>query len=284
MIAMASVNQGEADALIEPELMTGEAVVLDVRPTGFLLRSLGAIIDWATYLGLFAGLSLLLSLASGGILDSALATALGTASLAFALVIVPAVVEVVTHGRSLGKLAIGARVVRDDGGAEQFRQAFVRSLTGVAEIYLTFGGLAALVALLNGRAKRLGDLLAGTYSQHERVPRANLPVYPVPTELASWATMADVARLPDRLSRRIASFLQHGAAMTPASSARLAATLAQEASAYVSPLPDVSPQLLLVAIAAIRRDRDYAALMLERQRLDTLTPQLTGLPHGFPER
>ncbi len=39
--------------------------------------------------------------------------------------------ETLSRGRSLGKLALGLRVVSDDGGPERFRQALMRALAGV---------------------------------------------------------------------------------------------------------------------------------------------------------
>lgn len=265
--------------------MTGEAVALDVRPASFILRAAGAMIDWLAYVLLLAGMILGILFLAGG-LDPALRTALVTMSLVFCLVIVPVTVEVASRGRSLGRWAVGARIVRDDGGATRLRHAFIRALMGVVEIFLTFGGLAALTALLNARSKRLGDLLAGTYSQHERVPRVIEPVYGVPVALRQWATVADVARLPDRLSRRIAAYLHQATQLTPAARAGLALELAQEASAFVSPLPRprVEPELFLAGVAALRRERDAAALRLESERMSRLTPVLTDLPHGFPSR
>jgi uncharacterized RDD family membrane protein YckC len=275
---------GSADDSGESELMTGEAVALDVRYASFVLRAAGAAIDWIAYVVLFLGLLLLIGQFSDVLGDASLTAALVIASLVIAIVIAPMSVEILSRGRSLGKLAIGARIVRDDGGAVQARHAFIRALTGVLELFMTFGGLAALVALLSPRAKRLGDLLAGTYSQHERVPRITQPVYGVPPALATWAVTADVAQLPDRLSRRISTFLHQAAAMTPATRAGTATELTREASAYVSPLPVAYPEAFLTAVAAIRRDRDFDALTLERQRLERLAPVLTGLPHAFPDR
>jgi hypothetical protein len=193
-------------------------------------------------------------------------------------------VEVATHGRSLGKLAVGARIVRDDGGATTVRHAFIRALTGVVEIYMTFGGLAALVGLLNSRSKRLGDLIAGTYSQLERVPAADSVGYAIPPQLVAWAGVADVARLPDRLSRRIAQFLHQAPGMTVTAREGLSTELAGEAAAFVSPLPPVDAETFLVGVAALRRERDFRALTLERERLARLAPVLDALPHGFPER
>jgi uncharacterized RDD family membrane protein YckC len=287
MIAMAAAivpRIETVDDSAERELMTGEAVALDVRPASFILRAAGAIIDWFAYLLLFLALVFAISFAGGGGIDSALSAALTIASLVFSIVVAPIAVELATRGRSLGKLAIGARIVRDDGGAEQLRHAFVRALMGTIEIYMTFGGLAALVALLNPKSKRLGDLLAGTYSQHERVPPVVRPVYGMPAQLATWATTADVAKLPDRLSRRIAHYLAQASELTPVARAGLAAELANEASAYVSPLPAAPPELFLAGVAALRRERDFSALVRERERMKRLDPVLHGLPHEFPER
>ena len=62
-------------------------------------------------------------------------------SVVLCFVVVPAAVETLSRGRSLGKLAAGLRIVRDDGGAIRFRHAVIRALIGFLEIYLTFGGL-----------------------------------------------------------------------------------------------------------------------------------------------
>lgn len=284
MASTRTLTVRENDTLSEYELVTGEAVALDVRPASVVLRGAGAIIDWAAYLLLYLLLVFITTWLLGDRIDPALGQALMVAGLVAAILIVPMLVETVTGGRSLGKLAVGARIVRDDGGAIALRHAFVRALVGVVEIFLTFGGLAATTALLNGRSKRLGDVMAGTYSQHERVPQSSEPLYEVPVQLAGWSRTVDIARLPDRLSRRIAQFLRQAARFTPATRERLADVLAREASAYVSPLPDAPAEILLAGVAAVRREREYAGLLLERERLARLQSVLTDLPHGFPDR
>ncbi|WP_233279152.1 RDD family protein [Microterricola pindariensis] len=274
-----------SDPRHEPgSVFTGEAVALDVRPASVLLRAGGAMIDAIVYLGALAGLAWLVAAAVGDGLDQSLSAALTIIGLVTALVIAPTVVETASGGRSLGKLAIGARVVRDDGGAIALRHAFIRALTGVLEIYMTLGGLAVIVGMLNPDGKRLGDLLAGTHAQMERVPGYSAPTYGVPVPLQAWAQVADVATLPDRLQRRIAQFLTQAPQLSPAARARLAGQLAQEAARYVSPLPQVEPELFLAGVAAIRRQRDAAALELTAARLERLSPVLHGRPHGFPER
>ncbi|MDF1479187.1 RDD family protein [Leifsonia sp. H3M29-4] len=267
------------------ELVTGEAVALDLRPASFVLRAAGAIIDWLVYFGTYLVLAIVfLNLAGQLGLDEAITRAITITGLVLAIVVIPTAVETLTQGKSLGKLAIGARVVRDDGGSIGFRHAFIRALTGVFEIYFTFGGMASIIALLNGRAKRLGDLVAGTYSQHERVARLVPPAFGMPLELVEWSRTADVAKLPDALARRVAQFLAQASAMTPDSRARLARELANEVAVRVSPLPASGAEPFLAAVAVLRREREFAALELEKAGLDRLAPVLGGMPRGFPDR
>ena len=284
---MASPSRVDSVDYDEPvdELITGEAVALDLRPAGFVLRAAGSAIDYLLYMGSYI-IGVLMILVPGIIaagVDEALTTAIGVAAGVVILLIVPVTVEVLSHGRSLGKLAVGVRIVRDDGGAISLRHAATRGLLAVLEIYLPTG-IALIVGLFNARAKRLGDLVAGTYAQHERIPHIVLPVYGVPLQLLEWSKTADVARMPDALARRIAQYLAHAHGLSPDSRVRLGRQLAHEASIYVSPLPEADAELFLAAVASLRRDREFAALQLEKRRLEQLRPVLTGLPHRFPER
>ena len=267
------------------ELITGEAVALDLRPAGFILRAGGAAIDFIVYFGgYFLGLFILFSASISLRLDEAMLQAISIAGLVLFILVIPITVEVLSHGKSLGKLAVGARIVRDDGGAIGLRHAAIRGVTAVLEIYMTLGGGALLIGLFNSRAKRLGDLLAGTYSQHERVVQIVTPVYGVPLPLVEWAKTADVARMPDALARRIAHYLAQARGLSPETRVRLGRQLANEASIYVSPLPVADAELFLAAVASLRRDREFAALQLQQRRLEQLKPVLTGLPHRFPNR
>ena len=123
---MTSAGSGPGDDL---SVVIGEAVALDVRPTSFALRAAGAAIDVVAEsvltLGLLIG-ALLLGQALGA--DAELTRPIVVVVLVLGLVVAPAVVEMATRGRSLGRLAVGARVVRLDGGAISARHAFILSL------------------------------------------------------------------------------------------------------------------------------------------------------------
>lgn len=280
-MADATGTRSRAARFDDEGVVTGEAVALDVRPASALIRAGGAAID--VLLSVLLIIALLLSLA-GLSVDEAAFRAIVITGIVCCIVVLPTAVETSTRGRSLGKLALGLRVVRDDGGAIGFRHAFIRALTGVIEIYLTFGGLAVLVGFLNPSSKRLGDLLAGTHGQVERVPKLPSTAFGVPPELVGWAAIADVARMPDPLARRVASFFANVGHLVPESRARVAAGLAAEVAPFVSPVPDAAPERFLAAVVALRRERDLAALRLVDARMSALAPQLTAKPVGFPER
>jgi hypothetical protein len=259
-------------------LINGEAVALDVRPASFILRERGGN-RFRVHYRIVPGAHLP-TYSWCGHIDEALAQALfiATSSSALSSFLSRAdprsVARQSRHRRELFAMTV-----------EQvpFVTLFIRALTQNTRDLPHFGGLAILVPLGTPN-QRLGDLLAGTYSQHERVPAVTASALALPAQLVAWAPLADVAKLPDRLARRIAQYLAQASKMTPQIRERLSAELAREALPFVSPLPDVHPEVLLVGIAVLRRDREYRGLILDQNRLDRLTPVLTGLPHGFPDR
>ncbi|HEU5222292.1 MAG TPA: RDD family protein [Candidatus Lumbricidophila sp.] len=264
------------------EVVTGEAVVLSLPAAGVIVRGASALIDVLIGALLLFGASWAAGAVGGA--DAAAARAVGVAAAVVIIVGIPLGVETVTRGRSVGKLVLGLRVVRDDGGAIGFRQAFVRALLGAVELYATIGGIAVLVALLHPQSKRLGDILAGTHAQSERVPKLRPTPVLLPPQLTSWAAIADVGRVPVALERSIAAFFTKAPHLDPRAREHTATALAVRVLPYVSPVPPAPPEHLLAAVVAVRRERDARALALEAQRMARLAPVLTGRPRGFPER
>lgn len=260
-------------------IVTGEAVVLELRPASFAARGLGLLIDVIASLLLFLGTVLLIFQLFND-LDSAAVSALLLSLTIFFLVILPVTVETLTRGKSLGKYAMGLRIVRDDGGSIRFRQALIRAVLGYLEIYLSLGAVAFLASLFNERSKRLGDMLAGTYSMRERMPATPVLQINAPPYLQAWAQLADLGRLPDGLARRISQFIYQSAKMTPASRAGLARALADEAVPFAAPAPPPGtlPEDFLAALSAERRDRDYRRLSTAKARAQQLGTRLNKLP------
>ncbi|WP_052274459.1 RDD family protein [Arthrobacter sp. L77] len=263
-------------------VVTGEAVVLELKPAGFAARGLSVVIDILAQIVLAVLLLLLIGNLLDGVFDPAFTTALALVVVVLILLVLPVTVETLTRGKSLGRLVMGLRIVRDDGGAIRFRHAFIRGMLAILEIYLLVGSLAFLVSLFNERSKRLGDLLAGTYAMRERVVARPRAVLVMPPRLEAWAATADIGRLPDALARRMSQFLAQAPRLTPSARATLAVDLAAEASRHVRPVPpaDTHPEEFLHAVVAARRDRDYAAMMRQRTRTESTARRLHTLPFG----
>ena len=85
----------------------------------------------------------------------------------------PIAMETLTRGRTVGALALGLRVVRDDGGAIRFRQALLRGLAFWAVDFAIWTGFCGglVCAAVNPMSKRFGDLMAGTIVIRTRSPR-----------------------------------------------------------------------------------------------------------------
>jgi uncharacterized RDD family membrane protein YckC len=270
------------------DLVTGEAVALDLPHAGLGLRICSGLID------LVIGVAALWFLqwvgyALAGSGDDALVGAAITIATIGALVAIPTTLETLTRGKTVGHLALGLRTVRDDAGPIQFRHAVTRAMVGVVEIYGCFGMPALLCAVFNRRGKRFGDLLAGTYVVRDR-QRVSLPPPPqMPPHLAAWAAGADIAPLPDSLAATIRQFLSRTGSFAPPVREELAHRLLAEASPYMAPAPPPGnhPEWVLMAVLAERRARDAArlerdqALRAKVVPADHLSP---AAPNGQPSR
>ena len=82
-------------------VVTGEAVVLELRPASFGVRSLSSMIDAVVYVGLLVLTLVLLADTLGTGFDAAAAQALAVATVVFFLAVLPIGVEALTRGKSL---------------------------------------------------------------------------------------------------------------------------------------------------------------------------------------
>jgi uncharacterized RDD family membrane protein YckC len=70
--------------------------------------------------------------------------------------------EAFMGGRTPGKLVFNLRVVRDDGAPARFQDCLLRNLLWVVDFMPMLFGLGVLVAMVDRRMRRIGDLVAGT--------------------------------------------------------------------------------------------------------------------------
>jgi uncharacterized RDD family membrane protein YckC len=71
-------------------------------------------------------------------------------------------------GRTVGKRALGLRVVSERGLRLSFGQVVLRNLLRPVDMLPAFGGLGGTSSILQGQHRRLGDLVAGTLVVRER--------------------------------------------------------------------------------------------------------------------
>ncbi len=255
------------------DLVTGEAVALELPAAGIAMHALSGILDVAIALfTLMVGLFVVQILTQDT--DAAIASVAMTVLLVLIFVVLPTAMETLTRGRSVGKFATGLRTVRDDAGPIGFRQALTRELVGFVEIWVFLGVPALISGLVSSKGKRLGDHAAGTYVVRERVHLTLPPPPMMPPNLAAWAAGADIAQLPDGTAMAVRQFLMRAPLLSPQSRATLGVQLYDEVVTYLAPQPPsgTHPELVLAAVIADRRRRDTIRLQRDAALRSRLIP------------
>ncbi len=240
------------------ELVTGDAVVLGLRTAKLPSRALALVIDLVAVGTVFVLVSIGVAIATATLDDAAVA-AVTVATFLLVLVGAPIAVETFSHGRSLGKLACGLRVVRDDGGPIRFRHALVRGAMGVVEILATLGVVASVASLVSARGRRLGDVFAGTLVIRERVPAGRAAAVPPPPPwLVGRFAGLDLSAVPDDLWLAVRQYLTRMHQLDAAVGRVMAERLAGELAARTGvPAPaGVPAAAFLAAVVNERQARD----------------------------
>ena len=242
------------------QLVIGEAVPVDLRVARVGSRTVVAILDTLVCLAAtFVVLGVLRPVLAAS--DDALQVAINLIVLVGIWVGYPVAAETLWNGRTLGKAAMGVRVVRDDGGPVRFRHALVRGLVWfLVEMPILF--IPILTSMVSSRAKRVGDLLAGTVVIQERVPKQSVSVPPMPPALAGWAATLDLARLTNELALSARSFLGRVHQLSPAAREHLGGQMVALVQAVVTPPPPPGTPgwAYLAAVLQERRRREELRL------------------------
>jgi len=253
------------------EVVTGEAVQLDLRAATFASRAISGVLDLAVQGVVLVALLVVSSRLADGV-DAAASAALTLTLVVLVAVGLPTGIETLTRGRTLGKLALGLRTVRDDAGPIRLRHALIRALVGFVEIWLLLGAPALICSLASPTGKRLGDLVAGTYVVRERGAVKAAPMAELPPQLRGWAGNADIGRLPDGMALSVRQFLGRAPSLHPQSRAALGLQLARSVAPYVAPPPPAGthPETFLAALLVERRHRDTRRLAREQAARERL--------------
>jgi uncharacterized RDD family membrane protein YckC len=244
------------------EVVTGDAVVLDVQIAQLPVRAVGALIDITViFIGYLLGL--MMWAATLAQFDTALSTAILLIFTVLVIVGYPLVFETATRGRSVGKIVMGLRVVSDDGGPERFRQALFRALASVVEIWMLAGSPAVICSILSPKAKRIGDIFAGTVVVSERGPRMGPPPA-MPPSLAWWASSLQLSGLNAGQAEVARQFLSRATQLDRQLRQQMAYRIAGDVVSRIAPPPPpgAPPELVLAAVLAERHRRELARLRI----------------------
>ena len=257
----------------EVRLVSGEAVDLDIRLARAGSRALALMIDIVLQFVLFYILLIPASLLLGlfPLTDAALVYATYIMLVVAVIVGYPTVLHAVLRGRTIGKLALGLRVVRADGGPISWRHSFTRALVGAAlEWPGAFFAVSWIVSLTiisgSARAQRLADMAAGTIVIHERSPESWGWVPSTPGPLVAWAATLDLTNVDDGLALAARHFLARSRSLAEPYRSRLGEALARELLARVTPPPPPNTPGWAYLAAVVGERHRRAAERLQRNR------------------
>ena len=242
-------------------IVTPEAVVLEFETAGIGSRVIAGLIDLTVQ-----GAALVAILLGVGTLASAGLDAGGVGAAAIYVLIFlvvfgyPAIFETMWRGRTLGKAAMGLRVVTVEGAPIRFRHAAVRSIFSLVDWLATQGVVGITALLVTKRNQRVGDLVAGTIVLRERVAttRSSAPVqFVAPIGLEGYTATLATGAIGHEEYGSVRSFLLRAASLPPAVRHDLANQLAHPLAArlHTSPPAGVTPEVFLICVAAAYQRR-----------------------------
>ena len=241
-------------------IVTPEAVVLEFETAGIGSRLLAGLIDLSVQATLMLGVLFGFGMVAGAGLD------LGGVAAAIIYILIflvtfgyPALMETLWRGRTLGKAALGLRVVTVEGAPVRFRHAAIRSILALVDWFATQGVVGIISLLVTKRNQRVGDLVAGTIILRERsAARTTTPVdFAPPHGLEGYAATLSTTTLDHEDYGSIRAFLLRARTLPGPVRADLANQLAFPLldRLRTTPPPGVSPEAFLICVAAAYQRR-----------------------------
>jgi len=235
-------------------IVTPEGVVLDFDMAGVASRLLARLVDsliQLTILYVSTIVTVVLSVSSPTL------AIVGFIVLVFALLFLyPMILEAKWGGRTVGKMALGLRVVTVEGGPARMRHTAIRSMLQLIDVFATAGGAAVMAALTSVHGQRLGDMAAGTYVIRDRRSRGQVAesevIIHTPSNMQSLVDSLDPTSLDISQGSLIRSVLIRTPELTDDARNALTSDLANRVSATIGTAvpPSVHPETFLACVAA----------------------------------
>ncbi len=143
------------------EFTTAHYVKIEYELAPTLLRVAASLIDLFAFFIYFIIVQFLFSVS---VFNTGIDTAIFMSLLLYRLpfIFYSPIIEFLTRGQSLGKYAVGIRVVKITGENAGLRELFTRWIFRVIDMWFGFGFIAILFSSTSERGQRLGDAMAGT--------------------------------------------------------------------------------------------------------------------------
>lgn len=260
-------------------LVTPEAVLLELPTAGVATRAFARLIDLVAQLIVASVLGTIGSFVVAAGLSPVL---FAIALVFFTLLVLPIGVEIIWRGRSPGKAIFGLRVVGADGAPEAPRQAVIRGLVALVDLYLSVGSLAIGTAMFSPTSQRPGDLAAGTVVI--RVGAGGFTTVPIafhpPVGFESYVASLDVGLLRDEDFSLVREFLLRTKELDDAHRRTLALELATRFKDRIHhTLPgSIDPELWLICLASAYQMRMGGLLADAAVGLAPLAPVVPSMP------
>jgi hypothetical protein len=131
----------------------------------------------------------------------------------------------------------------------------------VVEIWMFLGSPAVICSILSPKAKRIGDIFAGTVVVSERGPRLGPPPA-MPPSLSWWAASLQLSGLSAGQAEVARQFLSRATQLNPQLRQQMGYRVAGDVAARIAPPPPpgTPPELMLAAVLAERHRRELARL------------------------
>lgn len=281
MVAVVLTVGVPADPATTPTaLVSDDAVQVDLRPARLGSRGLARLIDLLIQVMIYEVLNGITGVYEAGS-DTAVANAVAIVQLVLIALAYPILLETLTRGQTVGKAAMGLRVVRDDGGAVRFRHVLTRQFIGFSAEWpgvlppLTWV-LSLWCMVAHPQGKRIGDIAAGTMVVHSRTPLVWGWMPSVPPHLVGWATVLDLGAVGDDLALSVRQYLVRERYLTVAARTELSTALATEVYQRITPPPPpgLPARDLLVTMLGERHRRSVLRLAQTRAATAAVWPDI----------
>jgi len=149
------------------EIVTAHNVIIQYELAAILGRVLALLLDLVIQVFYITICTILFTTLSAGFAANKVFDSGEVIYTAFTLFMLPVffysfIMEAFFGGQSIGKMALGIRVVKVSGGNPSMGELFLRWSFRLIDIFLSVGSIAALSASSSDKTQRLGDVIANT--------------------------------------------------------------------------------------------------------------------------